>query len=347
MPTKVTQQDIAERAQVDTSSVSLALRGSPRIALETRRYIRAIEEEMGYTPNPLVSALMQSRRRPFCKNSSVIAYVTSLPAATGSDQFNNDPCDYFPGAAKRATELGYRLEHIQLDKSNQTTKPLSLLLSTRGIRGLLIGKLLPGEDALNLQWQKFTCVAIGMTLRIPSLNRVLEDYYTGAADAMEHIYRCGYRKVGFVHSGFDDDPRIVKNWIAAFLVKQLCVQENNRLNPFDIAGASAEHFSTWFATHQPDVLLTTQTGVVLKWLQEIDQPTAANVGLVSLANDRPSARVSGIHCSAAKLGSLGLELLVDSMHRNEFGIPIDPHEVFLKGVWQEGQTCSVRPDKIA
>jgi DNA-binding LacI/PurR family transcriptional regulator len=344
MPSKVTQHEIAERAQVDTSSVSLALRGSPRISPETHRHIWDMAKKMGYRPNPLVTALMQSRRKPSAQQSPVIAYVTNLSTANGSGPPNHDLSDHFLGAAKRASELGYKLEHFRLHEPNQTTEQLCRILTSRGIRGLLIGKLLPGEQSLDLQWQKFTCVAVGMTLHTPSLHRVTEDYYTGAAEAMEQIYQRGYKRVGFVSAGINDAPRIGERWLAAFLVKQLCMQEKDRLPPFDAAAAEnpVERFHTWFASHKPDALLTTHAKPVLEWLQQIGKLAVTHVGLATLVNDHPALKISGIHCNAEKLGSLAVEMLVDSMYRNEFGIPIDPHEVLINGVWHDGQTCTAR-----
>ena len=56
--------DVAREAGVHTSTVSLALRHSPRIAVGTRERVEAAAERLGYHPNPLVTALMKNRRNP-------------------------------------------------------------------------------------------------------------------------------------------------------------------------------------------------------------------------------------------------------------------------------------------
>jgi LacI family transcriptional regulator len=58
----VTLQDVADRAGVHRSTVALALRDHPRIPADTRELIRALAEKLGYRKNPLVAALMRSRR---------------------------------------------------------------------------------------------------------------------------------------------------------------------------------------------------------------------------------------------------------------------------------------------
>jgi LacI family transcriptional regulator len=52
----VNTRDIARVAGVNQSSVSRALRGDPNVSLKTQERIARIAEEMGYRPNPFVSA---------------------------------------------------------------------------------------------------------------------------------------------------------------------------------------------------------------------------------------------------------------------------------------------------
>ena len=55
--------EIAQRLGVAPSTVSRALRDDPRISAAVREQVRGIAGELGYRPNPLVSALMAHRRR--------------------------------------------------------------------------------------------------------------------------------------------------------------------------------------------------------------------------------------------------------------------------------------------
>lgn len=54
-------KDIAERTGLSVNTVSLALRGSPRIAPDTRERIRLTADAMGYLPNHLAQALVSRR----------------------------------------------------------------------------------------------------------------------------------------------------------------------------------------------------------------------------------------------------------------------------------------------
>ena len=56
-------REVARRARVSTSTVSLALRNSPRVAAETRSRVQQLAAQAGYKIHPLVAAHMRSRRR--------------------------------------------------------------------------------------------------------------------------------------------------------------------------------------------------------------------------------------------------------------------------------------------
>jgi len=80
---EVTLADVARKAGVHRATVSLSLRNHPRIPVATRERIRAIASELGYRINPLVSALMQSRRTGKPAKHTALAYVTNYPTRYG------------------------------------------------------------------------------------------------------------------------------------------------------------------------------------------------------------------------------------------------------------------------
>src|SRR5258708_2570768 len=116
MPRPATLQDVAIRVGVHRTTVSLALRDHPRIPLKTRQRIQAAAKKLGYRANPLVAALMRSRRTGKVVKHAVIAYVTSHSTRYGWRPPECEEPNFFPGAAERANDFGYKLEHFWLNE---------------------------------------------------------------------------------------------------------------------------------------------------------------------------------------------------------------------------------------
>src|SRR5471032_71679 len=109
MKPRVTQRDIARKANVSHVTVSLALRGDPSIPETTRKRIEKIAKLLGYSPDPLLTALAsyRSQNRPAAYHAN-IAWLTSSPHG-GKDGWGDFGL-YYKGAEARATQLGYVLD---------------------------------------------------------------------------------------------------------------------------------------------------------------------------------------------------------------------------------------------
>lgn len=340
MPLKATLQDVADRAGVHRSTVSLALRDHSRISEPVRRRIQGIAGKLGYRINPLVAALMQSRRTKRTEKHVVLAYVTNYPTRFGWRPPHHDRPDYFPGATARARDFGYKLEHFWLAEPGMTPERFAAILSARNINGLLIGRLPPGCNALELPWEKFSSVALGLTLQAPRLNHVTENHYTSAKQSMIRCIERGYRRIGFAFTEADDSPRVGERWLGAYLHQQLRLRVGDRIPPFLFPGNAdaGQAFQKWFTKNRPDALLVTHASPVMGWLKALGQNVPRDVGVVALVNDHPEQNQSGVYFDPAKLGALSIEMLIGLLHRDDTGVPEDQHEVLLTGEWLEGGT---------
>jgi LacI family transcriptional regulator len=338
MTPKATLQDVAKAAGVHRSTVSLALRDHPRISLPVRRRIQAIAKRLGYSINPLVAALMQSRRSGAPVKHLTIAYVTNYPTRFGWRPPHHDRPDFFPGAAQRAKDFGYKLEDFWLAAPGMTPKRFCDILSNRRIHGLIIGRLPPGQHQLDLLWERFSCVALGMTLRSPLLHHVTENHFNAAWRSVQECLDRGYKRIGFVYSEADDSPRVGDRWLSAYLGQQSKLPAENRLPVCPQVPATAESFQEWFRATRPDALLVTHARPVLKWLKQMRLRVPDDVGLVDLASDHPELGCAGVYHDPAVIGRVGVEMLIGLMHRNETGVPVHQHEVLLNGEWRPGVT---------
>src|SRR5258708_3337364 len=133
MNTPPTMRQIAQRAGVNRSTVSLALRNDPRLKAETRQKIHDLAKEMGYRQNPTVARLMTQLRAGQQKHfRSNIAVLDFGPLGEIEQQI-------WIGARQRAKMLGYGLEFFHV--RDFAAPRLEQILVNRGIQGLIISPL--------------------------------------------------------------------------------------------------------------------------------------------------------------------------------------------------------------
>ena len=325
-----TLEDVAKAAGVHRTTASLALRNDPRIRAETRAQVKATAERLRYKINPLVSALMRSRRSGKPVKHATLAYVTSYPTRHGWRPEFHDRPDFFPGAAQRAADFGYKLEHFWLREPGMTSHRFCDMLSARGINGLIIGRLPAGQHALELEWDRFSSVALGLTLRSPLLHHVTENHFDTVCDAMDRCREHGYQRVGFLFSDACDSPRVGDHWLGAYLRQQLQLRVRDRLPVCPQSPADEGTFRTWFLRHKPDAILVNNPLVLMKWLEALGRKVPEDVGILALEHRR-SLECTGIYYDPARIGGLAVEMLIGLMHRNETGLPAVPHEILLTG----------------
>ncbi|WP_221028722.1 LacI family DNA-binding transcriptional regulator [Actomonas aquatica] len=342
MPSKATLQDVANAAGVHRTTVSLALRDHPRIPAATRERVKAVANQLGYRINPLVAALMQTRRLGRRDRHVTLAFVTSYPTRYGWRPTHHDRPNFFPGAAQRAQELGYKLEDFWLAEPGMTSARFCRILASRGINGLLIGRLPPGLRSLNLDWNRFSCVALGLTLRSPVLHHVTENHFDTAAQAMQRCVERGYRRIGFVYSEANDSPSVGDRWLGAYLLHRNTVPKSRQLPVCPGDPTDEAKFAAWFRRHRPDAIIANHIPPLLPWLARLQVSVPDEVGLVGLES-HSSVDCAGVRYDPAVVGALAVDMLVGLLHRNETGIPqSNQHEVLLTGVWHEGQTLPPR-----
>ncbi len=341
MPEKITLNDIARKAGVHCSTVSLALRNHPRISAPVKKRIQDLASEMGYRVNPLVAALMQERRTGKKAFRATVAFVTNYPERYGWRPKHHSRPDFYPGAVERADQLGYTLEHFWLAEPGMSPKRFCDILVNRGIHGLIIGRLPPGQSELDLPLDRFSCVALGMTLRNPILHHVTENHFQTSWRSMRQCVERGYQRIGFVFSEPNDSPRVGDRWLSAFLGFQMNLPLKRRIPPCPGYPPALKDFQRWFKANRPDAILATHAQPVLAWLKAMDLRVPQDVGIVDLET-HPELNCAGIHYEPRKIGELAVEMLVGLMQRNERGVPTDQHEVLLTGEWREGWSLPPR-----
>lgn len=342
---RTTLKDIAEKAGVTVATVSLALRNHPRISAATRKRILAIAEELGYTPDPSLSALAAYRATGDGPRDITIAYLEPAEYSTRRAKLPNRQA-IFQGAESRARALGYRFEVFHYEEPEKKQQQLARVLVKRGIRHLLLAPRRYQRDRapLAFPWEHFCTVSTmnpdrkgllhcsipDLTQNQFSLLRALSGRCIGSVGLyIGEIYHAWTNESAFatrfaLHPGLDDTIRELPPMIGP-------------------EGPDPRPFMDWFQAHRPEVVIT-NIPFVLKWLATHKVRVPEDCG-VAFLDTRLTEGHSGIDIQPATIGRHAVDLLHSRSLAHEFGLPEVPIRMAHIGAWVEGSTLG-RPRLI-
>ena len=304
-------EDVARAVGCHASTVSLALRGDPRIPTSTREKVRAAAEHLGYRINPMIAAWVRARRagRPV-EQRAAAAYLTCHPdgfQGVAGVHFRS----IFDGAKERAERYGFSLSEFRLKDYAPDFSRLNKILTTRNVQGVIIGPTLEHHRIEGLDWSRFSLVTIGYGLIAPSLHRVTEDHHLGMKLAFESALTAGHRRIGLALVRQHNATRR-ERWMGAYLYEQhQHLSSRERLPVFlGAAGGSMLPAKQWARDCAPDIVLA-------------DDPLAwKGSGVPTLGFALTAAHhFPGVHENNRGIGHHAADLLVSLALRNDRGIP--------------------------
>lgn len=341
----VTTRTLAQAAGVNVSTISRALRGAPGVSPAERERIRAIAKRLGYRPNPLV-AILTAQVRTYRRNPypSTIALLDCWPENRPIWANFDDSLDYIGGIRDRAESLGYSVERIRMIDLGGSLGRLQKLLATRRIYGLLVLPVPDNTDLSGLDFSQLACATIDFSLNRPNLMlRASPNYYHNMWTALTIMVDRGYRRIGFADTqGVQYADSLA---YAAFLVYSkrhpgLCVA------PCLANSASyKDDLATWLHREKPDALLTSNFNLpadIVAAGYRVPQDIAA-VSLCSPPD--PTGHVTYIDENYRAVGAQATAMIIDAIHRNEFGLLQTGAVYLVDGIWHEGRTVRPAPVK--
>ena len=336
----VTLSEIAKRAGVSVMTVSRALRKQSNISPQTQKKIQDIADQLGYRPNPLVSALMTYRRSAKPVQSHVsLGFITNFPTRDGW-KISRLYQDFYDGVAESADRHGYGVETFWMREPGMTAERLTQILLTRSIHGLVIAPLPAAHGELDLSWENFSAVTFGYSLTQPLLHRAGNHQFRSMRSAMRELRKLGYQRLGLALPASLNE-RVDRQWVASFLVEQLGFDQSVPLFVIEDAQWNFENFRKWFDKYKPDAVIGHEQ-VVLDWLRKLGAHVPDDVGFVHLNCADQAGPSSGIYQNGAAIGALAVDFLVGMVQRNERGVPALPHSLLVEGTWVEGKTVRAK-----
>lgn len=329
MERRVTLSEVATQAGVSASTVCRALRLDPRIPVSTREKIQRVAEQLGYRPDPLLSAFA-SRRRGKESDVTTIAYVTNFTSAFGWRK-NSFYRDCYDGACARAAKLGYSVEHFWLREAGMTGKRLSRILYNRGISSLCIAPTLQPRGHMSLDWDRFSAVTIGYSVLRPALNRVATHHFHGLLLALRELRKVGYSRIGFcLFAG--TSKRVDDLWLAAALVYRQYHSEVS-LPVFLFTDETVGRIPEWCAKERLEVVIGGEPIV-----HEQIKKSGVDVDFATVIWTEEEKDIAGIDQRADLVGAGAIDIVTAQQRRGERGIPEVPTTTMVEARWHYGKS---------
>jgi DNA-binding LacI/PurR family transcriptional regulator len=335
-----TVRDIARLLGTTATTVSRALRNSPKISVATRARIHQAARDIGYRPDPEMAKLMhhlRSRGKP--RFHGVIAAVSTRSPGERDVYFNA----IIDGARRTADGLGYILELFHVGERRDSQRGLQRILASRGIEGVM---LLPMTQPLELpellDWEQYAAVAATASVRLPHLHRITPNQFANTQTLCVRLSGLGYRRIGLVVRP-PQDLRVNHAFTAAVMwhntfnggeaVPPFFFDEIDELNPNSIA--------TWLRRARPDAIIVTDEAKCRILSDVLERTAGRSIGLAS-TNTTLSSPWTGIDEQPAQVGATAIEVLTGMIQRGVRGVPARPTATLVEGVWCDGRSCPAR-----
>ena len=179
--------DVAERAGVSKSLVSLVMRGAPNVSEERRHRVLSAAAELGYRPNAVARSLVQRR--------------TNLLGVLLSDLHNPFFAEVIDGIQAEAAAYGYRAilgtgDRVELSEA----RALETMLELRAEGLILASPVLPMRTIVAAS-RELPTVLVARRSRERTVDSVANDDVAGAALAVAHLASLGHERIAHIDGG--------------------------------------------------------------------------------------------------------------------------------------------------
>jgi len=338
-----TLADIAAKAGVHVTTVSLALRDHPSIPPTTRARIRGVAKEFGYQRDPLLDALNFHRARRTQTRSVNSAFVVHAGTTRLFSGNHYQPLVY-AGAKAAAEARGHTLDIFVVGQGHLAPARLNTILNARGISGILLSTFEIDIEQLDLDWAQFCAVKIECLHLSPHLDAVSNDQLQVARLAMRRLRKLGYRRIGLA-TAREDQTRLAESFGMGVLVEQASLPEAECVPPliFSLAEVPTlpKLIPEWMREHNVEV-------VISNWNELFDTFATAGVRLpddVAFASlDVPPSlpHVAGVVQNHRLVGQRAMEQLAIMTDAYQRGVPESQTITYIPGFWQDGVTAPAK-----
>jgi DNA-binding LacI/PurR family transcriptional regulator len=332
---------IADSVGVSKMTVSRALREGTSVEPELRMKIQHAARQLGYQPDPRLSQVMSAMRKsqgPRYRETLAMIWTHRRGEEKGSETFFEE---VLAGANQRAQQLGYKLDELHIMDEALSSRALSHILHSRGIRGVLIAP--PSADGnhppLSLDWKKFCCVLIGGSLPMAGLARVQSDRFHACVLAMQRLQGLHYKRIGLVLSPCMDEHTASQIRSVFLCAHPLGARKAEKLICTSKL-SNSKNLAKWMDQSSPEVIIA-NSEETFSQLEQTD--LSAQVDCVALSWNKDQPTIAGVNQQRALIGEQAIDLVMNRLERNLFGLDEGAPTVSIPGIWIDSASIRRMP----
>jgi DNA-binding LacI/PurR family transcriptional regulator len=300
--------DVAERAGVSKSLVSLVMRKSPHVSDEKRAAVLKAAEELGYRPNAVARSLVRRR-----------SYLIGVMLSNVHNPFFADVVD---SIEERAAANGYRAlfnSGKRVPSREQRALETLLELQTDGL--ILAGTLLDTKTINEAAADGVPIAVISRVMRTDRVDTVTGDDRAGPGLAVDHLVSLGHRRIAHIDGGRGAGARTRRGGFNAAM-------RRHGLDPIAVGGSYTEEGGVAgvrrlveMGCRATAILAANDLAAlgVLQALSEMDLVVPDDVSLIGYDNawlaEMRLLSLTTIDQARHELGATAVELLIDRLDR--------------------------------
>ena len=188
MSRKLTIRDIAKRAGLSLSTVSLVINNQKNVSEETRKKVNEIVSELGYHPQ-------RSARGLATQSSGNIGFILTEDHFSLAEPFYTR---IFLGSEVEARVHNYYILLTTVGSTLKKTKEIPRFLLEHNVDGIIIAGKISASWVEYIRKRNIPLILIDFELPRYNLSFVSIDNRAGASLVINHLNNLGHSKIGFV-----------------------------------------------------------------------------------------------------------------------------------------------------
>lgn len=332
---------IAEKCEVSRSTVSLALRGDPRISTRVITLVRKTALALDYTPDPKVAKIMSyiAKKNKLDKSSLGILLGSFFDRP---DPWNESVWlhELHRSLLQKAEAGGYGITTFWLGEKGMSPKRIKEIMINRGIEGLIVIDNPESSGRIEFDFTPFASVVIGHGLPEIGLDSVGGNLHQDMLRVLSETTARDYHNPGLVLEA-NGSMRNSQYWTSAYCYFQSKLSAENRI-PFCLFDHdNLEDLGQWYDHYRPDVIISASDSIRMN-LEKLGIHVSEDTGFATLLQNNQDSPMAGISLPAMPIASRAIDLVADKLRRFERGVPPTPEVTLFEGTWREGASLPAR-----